>query len=81
MEETLFNIEETELQLQKSVLETRKALNKADRELDVLKSKYPLSPEEIVKKQELVDSLTRGLKYVKELQAELFPKGKTVLPD
>lgn len=64
-------VEETDLNLQQDVIATKRELKKLENDLKDLKSSYPLDVQKYLELRNKIDSLTRGIKYVNELQGEL----------
>lgn len=66
-----YAIESTKLELQSNLLATRHSLEKAKKELEDMKTEYPLDFTSLVDKMDEVDSLERGLKSLNSLAKEL----------
>ena len=65
-----YAIEETKLELQSSVLATRKSLEEAKNTLASLKQEYPLDIEAIAEAKATVEEYSDGLRLLQELQEE-----------
>lgn len=64
-------VEETKLQLEASILGTRKEIASKEKELQDLKSTYPLEIQNIIDLKYEIDGLKEGLKTLNELKVEL----------
>ena len=64
-------IEESRLQLDASLLETKRLLTGASKELAEAKCEYPIDPQEIVDLTSKVDSYAKGLEILENLKKEL----------
>lgn len=65
-----FAVEETKLELQSSVLATKRSLEEAKNNLASLKQEYPLNIEAIADAKATVEEYSDGLKLLQELQEE-----------
>ncbi len=65
-----FAVESTSLELQSSLLATKKSLEEAKNDLKELKCSYPLDIQEIVSKTLDIRDLQDGIKIVESLQKE-----------
>ena len=73
LEEVQFQSEETRLQLQADRLESQKQLSSKRRTLNELKGAFPLNAGLIIKTQQEVVALEKGLVELDVLENELFP--------
>ena len=65
-----FAVDSTKLELQSSLLATRKSLAEAEQNLKDLKTTYPLNIEAIVGEQLKVRDYKDGIKIIEDLQKE-----------
>lgn len=65
-----FAVDSTKLELQSSLLATRKSLAEAEQNLKDLKTTYPLDIEAIVEEQLKVRDYKDGIKIIEDLQKE-----------
>ena len=69
--EVSFMVEETDLNLQQDVIATKRELKSKERELEEVKSTYPLDVQKYLSLRNEIESIKKGLLDVKELQEEL----------
>ena len=67
----LFN-EESEMNIQNSILATKKEIAQVRRLLEDKKSEKPLNPEETIKVSQKLKALQNGLQALEDLKSELF---------
>lgn len=67
----LFN-EESEMNIQNSILATKKEIAQVKRQLEDKKSEKPLNPEETIKVSQKLKALQNGLQALEDLKSELF---------
>lgn len=65
-----YAVESTKLELQSSLLATRKSLGEAENRLKELKTEYPLNIQAIVDEQLKVRDFKDGIKIIESLQKE-----------
>lgn len=70
-QEVKFMVEDTKLQFQKSLLETKRALSVAQVELNELKTDYPLDVQAIIDKQIEIENYSDAITRMNELGEEL----------
>lgn len=70
-QEVKFMVEDTKLQFQKDLLETKRALSGAQVELNELKTDYPLNVQSIIDKQIEIENYSDAITRMNELGEEL----------
>ena len=70
-QEVKFMVEDTKLQFQKDLLETKRALSAAQVELNDLKTDYPLNVQAIIDKQIEIENYEDAITRMNELGEEL----------
>ena len=65
-----YAVESTKLELQASLLATRKSLGEAENALKELKTEYPLNIQAIVDKELEIRDLKDGIKIIEKIQKE-----------
>ena len=70
-QEVKFMVEDTKLQFQKDLLETKRALSAAQAELNDLKTDYPLNVQAIIDKQIEIENYNDAITRMNELGEEL----------
>ena len=70
-QEVKFMVEDTKLQFQKDLLETKRALSVAQVELNDLKTDYPLDVQSIIDKQIEIENYSDAFTRMNELGEEL----------
>ena len=70
-QEVKFMVEDTKLQFQKDLLETKRALSAAQVELNELKTDYPLNVQSIIDKQIEIENYSDAITRMNELGEEL----------
>lgn len=71
-EDVQFQVEQAKLQLDADLLATKQSLADSEKELNNLKSSYPLNPSHIIKVKGTVSELKKGIEELVALQKELF---------
>jgi len=71
-EDVQFQVKQAELQLEADMLATQKSLAESEKTLAILKSSFPLQPDDIVETAGQVAELKAGLKFLEDLKKELF---------
>jgi len=66
-------VKEARLQFESDRIETQRKVTNKGRELNKAKSTFPINSGEIIKLQNEIAALQRGLEALDELEAELFP--------